>query len=124
MSKANPESEYKKALRETVNELPGFYVWPQPAGMVKGRGGSMIHMAPKGAADLTGIHAPSGRRVELETKADGRADYDRADQEAQHKWRAMIRSAGGIYVNAKKKTGETGAESIARVVVEILEAVR
>ncbi len=51
-----------------------------------------------GQADITGILAPGGKRLEIEIKADG--DKTRPEQEA---FRIMMARADGIYITASSE---------------------
>lgn len=63
---------------------------------------------PPGAADISGIVAPQGWRIEIETKAE-----DTETRPSQDSWRDMIRRMGGIYVRVRYNEGLTMKENIA-----------
>lgn len=117
------EASFQRALLEAINATNGLLVWRQQAGQVK-RGKGYIRLAPKGACDLVGIAAPSGRLVSVEVKAGKVRDNGQGTLEAQRLWAAGIRTAGGIHVSATKGDGETIEAACARVVREIQEAAR
>ena len=93
------ESEYTPHLVAAINapHRP-TRVWRQNAGTVpkrdkRGRVVGAIHGAPPGAADLTGIIAPEGWRLEVEIKgAPTRVTKD------QERWAAQTVNRGGIYL--------------------------
>ncbi len=68
-----------------IAEAIGILRWPPS-----------ITFGVPGQADISGILAPSGRRLEIEVKA-GR---DRLSEQ-QKKFAAMIRRAGGVYIEAR-----------------------
>lgn len=66
-------------------------VWRVNVVVAKDRAGQWLRSGPDGSADISGILAPSGRRLELEVKsATGRV---RPEQEA---FLAMVRAMGGV----------------------------
>jgi len=72
---------------------------------------------PKGAADISGIVAPEGWRLEIECKALGRKRT--AEQAA---WGAMIVRMGGVYVLCDARD-EPQDVAVARCVLEVGEAI-
>ncbi len=91
-----------KITAELLIEIPKFFhcrVWRnnRVKAMVTGRGGKprMVDAGIDGQADISGILAPSGKRIEVEVKAPG----DR-QSEVQKAFQAMIQSHGGIYIVA------------------------
>jgi hypothetical protein len=94
------EAGFSKRLRSVLWKIPGVTVWRQNSGKMlaedrvtgKRRG---FEGAPKGAADITGLLAPEGTRIEIETK--GKRGKMRADQ---IKWAVKIQNGGGIYLYA------------------------
>ncbi len=57
-----------------------------------GGSGGWIDLAPEGAADLTGLVAPEGWRLEVEVKV------EEPHKPPQIRWQNYIRAFGGIYV--------------------------
>lgn len=128
------ESEYLKALLPALNEIEGVFCWRQQAGKVPvGRG--WMQLAPKGASDIVGIvrnrimgasspldDVTVGRFLSVEAKATktGKAkDNGQGALDAQRKWAAMVRMAGGIHIDACKRDDESMADAVARVVAEV-----
>lgn len=81
-------------------EFPQCRVWRNNRvdALVPGAGGRIrrVQAGIDGQADLSGVMAPSGRRVEIEVKA-GR---DR-QSDAQKAFQKMITEFGGIYIVAR-----------------------
>jgi len=110
------EAKFQAAIMIAASKIPGMRVWRQNVGSVKKAGGGMFHAGPpKGAADISGIYAPSGRRVEIEVKAAGKKP-----RPEQIKWGSFIHTAGGIYVLAVFDKRRTLADNVASVVEAIL----
>lgn len=112
------EAAFARALARALNApARPTRVWRQQAGRVR-VGPSWVHLAPAGAADLTGEIAPSGRRLEVETKrAGGRMSP------AQRRWQARCARAGAVYVCVCDVAALTLAESVARAVAAVDEAI-
>lgn len=97
MSEANRiTAEILLAIPE---RFPGSRAWRNNA-VVAAIDGRVIRAGIKGQADITGIAAPSGRRIEIEVKA-GR-DRMRPEQAA---FREAVLAAGGIHVIARDVAG-------------------
>lgn len=126
------ESEYLKALLPELNEIEGVFCYRQQAGKVPvGRG--WMQLAPKGASDIVGIVRSDfndgcggglvvGRFLSVEVKATktGKAkDNGQGALDAQRKWAAMVRMAGGIHIDACKRDDESMVDAVARVVAEV-----
>jgi hypothetical protein len=95
---ADPNNKESVVQREVIEAAAtyGLRLWRQQAGMVWA-GSHPIHLAPKGAADLTGIiHRGKwfGRRIEVECK---RRDGGIQSKE-QKEWQEFIEENGGIYL--------------------------
>ena len=69
----------------------GFPAWRQNAGGVP-TGSYRMRLAPKGAADITGI-LPDGRRLEVECKLPGRKQSP-----SQREFEQLIADCGGVYL--------------------------
>lgn len=86
------EQEFQQHLRVEVTRSLGGRVrlWRQPAGRIETKRGGWVECAPVGAADLCGIIAPTGRRLEVEVK--GPATPVTEDQE---RWRETMAERWG-----------------------------
>lgn len=73
---------------------PRLRFWRNNRGkaQIKGR---WVNFGIDGQGDYSGLIAPEGRRLEIETKRE-----DGQQREAQIKFQAMIEAAGGVYVLA------------------------
>lgn len=92
------ESDVVAAILKHYEKHPTVKIWRQNSGAVRRRG-RMVQFGKKGAGDLTGIIAPSGRRIEIECKKSGnRTKPDHAQK--QQEYADMIRANGGVYVLA------------------------
>lgn len=86
-------------LLEIPAKFPGSRAWRNNV-LVARIDGRVLRAGLKGQADITGIAAPSGRRIEIEVKAD--RDRMRPEQIA---FRDAILAAGGIHVIARDVEG-------------------
>jgi hypothetical protein len=98
MSQANKIT--KDLLDEIPKRFPHIRVWRsnRVKAMAVGRGGKprMIDAGIDGQGDISGIIAPTGRRLEIEVKAgDDRMSDD------QKNFRDMIVFHGGVYIEAR-----------------------
>jgi hypothetical protein len=90
------EAVLRRLVLARLNALPGVQVWRMNVGAARDRGGRKIHFGVPGQADVSGLMAPSGRRLEVELKStDGR------QTPAQKQWQRWIEAGGGLYVLAK-----------------------
>lgn len=88
------EQDFQQRLRLALRKaIPSIRLWRQPAGRIRTDRGTWVECAPVGAADLTGVHLGTGRRVEVEVK--GRRTPVRPDQIA---WLDSLRGHGAIAV--------------------------
>ena len=86
------EHEIQNAILELLDKDEMYLVWRQNAGAVK-VGRHYVRLGPKGAADISGIIRPDGRRLEIEVKRPGKkATPD------QLKFGDQILKRGGIYI--------------------------
>jgi len=90
-----PEAQIQQIVLAHVNQIPGVEVWRMNTGGARTSTG-FVHYGEKGQADLAGLMAPSGRRLEIELKA-ARGNM-RKDQIA---YRARIERLGGLYIVAR-----------------------
>jgi len=101
MSASGPRDEvdFTRHVLLSLGATPGLRVWRQNVGCVpvRDRRGRTLRVfdagPPVGAADVSGIVAPEGWRLELEIKMQGGKR-----SAAQESWSAMVRSMGGVYV--------------------------
>ena len=75
MKRITPEGSVKKVCMDWLALQPDVWVWRQNTGAVAMPGASrsrFIRFGVPGAADITGVHKPTGRRIEIEVKAPGK----------------------------------------------------
>lgn len=84
------QQNFRTAVTAARPKLP-LRLWRQPAGSVEAKRGGYVECAPVGAADLSGIVAPEGWRLEIEMKAETTVESDE-----QGPWAKFIRDSGGI----------------------------
>lgn len=85
----------------------------------RGRQTGVFHAGPpKGAADLSGIVAPDGVRLEVEVKS-ATAPW----KPEQKRWRAFIIARGGVHVIVRYDESTSMAENVAHAVATIDVAV-
>ena len=84
----------------------------QQSGLVRLEAGHVMHLARKGAADLSGIVGPHGWRLEVEVKA-ARGTWTKA----QRTRKAFVERFGGVYVLVRFDESKG-------LVPSVLEAVR
>lgn len=90
------ESDLVASILLTFGARPNLRIWRANVLVAKDQSGRLVRAGIKGQADISGILAPAGRRVEIECKsATGRQSPE------QKRWQAMIESLGGIYVLAR-----------------------
>lgn len=75
---------------------PRVRLWRANVLVAQDKTGRIVRAGVKGQADISGILAPHGRRVEIECKTQRGRQSD-----AQERWERMIRYHGGIYVLAR-----------------------
>lgn len=117
------EADFQRALLQALCALPTLRVWRQNCGgvAIRDRAGQVQGRfdagAPKGAADLTGIAAPSGLRIEVEVKV------DHAHTPEQRTWQAFVERFGAVYVLVRwDRTLDIDA-NVARGVRLVLDAI-
>ncbi|MCC7015028.1 MAG: hypothetical protein IT454_20865 [Planctomycetes bacterium] len=90
------ESDLLANILLTFGSRPGLRIWRSNVLVARDQSGRVVRAGVKGQADISGILAPSGRRIEIECKtAAGRQSPE------QRRWQAMIEKYGGIYVLAR-----------------------
>lgn len=91
--RAPVEQDFMQAFRLEVTRSLGGTVrlWRQPAGSIQAARGGAVECAPVGAADLSGIVAPTGVRLEVEMKG-----ARTPTTEAQTRWRESMLERGAV----------------------------
>ena len=101
------EQDFSNALRVAITAARlGVTLWRQPAGKVRTDRGTWIECAPVGAADLTGVVAPEGWRVELEVKG----AKTRETPEQRH-WKERMAALGCVALTLRLDASRTLAEN-------------
>ena len=101
------EQDFSNALRVAITAARcGVTLWRQPAGKVRTDRGTWVECAPVGAADLTGVVAPEGWRVELEVKG----AKTRETPEQRH-WRERMTALGCVALTLRLDASRTLAEN-------------
>ena len=113
------ERPYQTALVAVLQRTAEVRVWRQNSGKVQTVHGTWIELAPKGAADITGIVLGSGQRLEIECKSPTGKQSDE-----QKRWGEFIARSGGIYLLAKPGKDESPASYAARIREELLRTIR
>jgi hypothetical protein len=90
-----PEAMLQKIVLAHVNQIPGVEVWRMNTGGAYVRG-AWVSFGREGQADLAGLMAPSGRRLEIELKTKTGRQRD-----AQRTYQEMIERHGGLYILAR-----------------------
>ena len=89
--------------RDTLSEIlrvigarSDIRIWRSNSGAATTHRGALVRFGVPGQADISGILAPSGRRIEIEVKsATGR------QTQQQRRFQAMIERMGGVYILAR-----------------------
>lgn len=101
------EQDFSNALRVAITAARcGVTLWRQPAGKVRTDRGTWVECAPVGAADLTGVVAPEGWRVELEIKG----AKTRETPEQRH-WKERMTALGCVALTLRLDASRTLAEN-------------
>lgn len=115
------EQEFQQRFRVAVTtarpKLP-LRLWRQPAGRILAQRGGAVECAPTGAADLSGIVAPEGWRIEIEMKAATTAESDE-----QGPWATFIRESGGICFQLRYDESFSMQENLDRSIVALRAAI-
>lgn len=108
------EAQFQAEIMLCIGSLDYVRCWRQNAGGVtferRGKVQRFRSGVPNGAADISGIVRPDGRRLEVEVKG----PHGRLTKE-QEAWGEFITSCGGIYLPAKYKPQHTMNENVDRV---------
>lgn len=88
------EAALQRVLLARLNQIPGVECWRANTGAAMARG-RRIHFGKKGQGDISGLIAPSGRRLEVEVKSD-----NGQQSPEQIAFQRLIESHGGLYVLA------------------------
>lgn len=107
------EQIFKSAFVEAANADGAVFLWRQQAGATRVKRG-YLHLAPEGAADLTGYVVGTGRHVEVEAK-----DENGAQKPSQVEWQAEVEAAGAFYFLAKPMKREPLTAAVRRCVAEL-----
>lgn len=97
------EADIQQAILREFGALPWIRLWRANVLVARDARGRVVRAGIKGQADLSGILAPHGQRLEIEVKA----AHGRQTKE-QQAWEAMIRKHGGLYILARS-TGDVWA---------------
>lgn len=95
MTTTTTEHQIQNAILRYLSQCDRLRVWRQNTGVAKYRDRTVRFGVP-GAADLSGLVFPSGRRLEIEVKTKtGRVS------DAQLAYRRMTEDMGGLYILAR-----------------------
>ncbi|MBL8684404.1 MAG: hypothetical protein JNK05_34845 [Myxococcales bacterium] len=111
------EQVFQNRLLVALSKIEGVRVWRQNAGKVVARRGA-VKGAPKGAADITGIIAPEGWRIEIEVKASVTGITRQ-----QIKWLETMRERGAVVLVARYREELSAEENIAAVCESLTESI-
>jgi len=90
------EQSLVAAILNRFGSRPGVRLWRANVLVARDHTGRVVRAGVTGQADISGILAPSGVRIEIECKSPtGKQSH------AQRIWGDMIRKHGGIYVVAR-----------------------
>jgi hypothetical protein len=118
------ELDFQAHVMLALGARPDLRIWRQNVGaiLVRDRAGRPVRSfhagPPKGAADITGVIAPEGWRLELELKADGEKQ-----SEAQRCWHLMVEQHGGIYLVVAYEDARPLKENVANAVGAVDRAI-
>ena len=101
------EQDFSNALRVAITAARcGVTLWRQPAGKVRTDRGTWVECAPVGAADLTGVVALEGWRVELEVKG-----ARTRETPEQVRWRERMTALGCVALTLRLDASRTLAQN-------------
>ena len=114
------EQDFSNALRVAITAARlGVTLWRQPAGKVRTDRGTWVECAPVGAADLTGVVAPEGWRVELEIKG-----AKTRETPEQVRWRERMTALGCVALTLRLDAARTLAENATDAAETVRRAVQ
>jgi len=97
------ESAIQRDILAYLATRPDIAAWRNNTGTARSAT-RFVRFGVKGQADISGLIAPNGRRLEIEVKTDaGRQSAD------QRKYQKMIEKYGGVYVLARSVAAVAGA---------------
>lgn len=117
------EHDFQEALRARLGSRKDVRLWRQLVGQFYAKRGEDMFTPvrvgpPNGAADLSGIHLGSGRRIEVEVKAEkGRLSDE------QERWGKNMLAWGAVYVLAQydgSMTMQQNVDAVERAVEQQL----
>ncbi|MDO9020545.1 MAG: hypothetical protein Q8S73_36815 [Deltaproteobacteria bacterium] len=111
------QQNFRTAVTAARPKLP-LRLWRQPSGTVLAKRGGAVECAPVGAADLSGIVAPEGWRLEIEMKA-----ATTAESEEQGPWAKFIRESGGIAFQLRYDESLSMEENLERSILALRAAI-
>jgi len=90
------ETDLIAAILIRYGSDPRVRIWRANVLVAKDSKGRVVRAGIPGQADISGLLAPTGRRIEIECKSPTGKQRD-----DQARWQAMIESLGGLYVLAR-----------------------
>lgn len=116
------ELEFMRSLMVALCTIPGVRVHRQNSGSVAFTDRSVKRVfragPPAGAADLSGIIAPEGWRLEVECKGLRTPTTD-----AQRRWARYIAASGGVHVVVHVRRGDTLDTAVERAAEDVEHAI-
>jgi hypothetical protein len=118
------ENDFRKMMIVALAHLPGVRVWPQNVGTIPVRNerGVLIRMfdpgPPVGVADISGVVAPEGYRLEVELKS---STYERSPE--QITWAAFCETSGMVYALYRYDPKLTRAQNVLAGAMEVSDAI-
>lgn len=109
------EHAFQTRLLLALSKIGGVRVWRQNVGTVRVPGSERFFRAgpPKGAADITGIIAPEGLRLEIECKAGTKRTPE------QLAWGETMATLGAVYLVLDASIGvDAAVEAFHRAVCD------
>lgn len=105
------EREIQRAILQALGSRSDLRLWRSNTGMAHDQAGHVVRFGTPGQGDLSGLLAPSGRRLEIEVKAPSGKQTQQ-----QKQFQAMIEAMGGLYVLARSVEEAVTAIDNAQVV--------
>lgn len=110
-------------LLRVSQELPGIWLWRNNrfVGKAVGAGGKIRHVSAgiDGQGDLSGMAAPSGRRIEAEIKAGYAMGRDRQST-VQEAFQRRIEDMGGVYILVERVDWNAKGKPDVSIAIEAL----